>query len=148
MTQQQDCRMCQDPIIQQKGFEHPRKVAELEVSTAVLRPTHQYFRGYTILVLRQHAQELWQLDQETRQRFMEEANQVAHALDKTFKPLKMNYSLLGNTDPVMDHLHWHLTPRRLTDPNPKNHIAAAPFPEVSLSDEEFRQMADEIRSNL
>ena len=148
MTQQQGCWMCKDPIIQQKGYEHPRKVAELEVSTAVLRPTYQYFRGYTILVLRQHAQELWQLDQETRQKFMEEASQVAHALDKTFKPLKMNYSLLGNTDPVMDHLHWHLTPRHLTDPNPKNHIAAAPFPEVSLSDEEFRQMADEIRSNL
>ena len=97
MTQQQDCCMCQDPIIQQKGFEHPRKVAELEVSTAVLRLTHQYFRGYTILVLRQHAQELWQLDQETRQMFMEDANQMALALDKTFKPLKMNYSLLNQS---------------------------------------------------
>ena len=148
MTQQQDCCMWQDPIIQQKGFEHPRKVAELEVSTAVLRLTHQYFRGYTILVLRQHAQELWQLDQETRQLFMEDANQMALALDKTFKPLKMNYSLLGNNDPIMDHLHWHLTPRRLTDPAPKRHISAAPFPEVSLSEEEFKQMADEIRRNL
>jgi diadenosine tetraphosphate (Ap4A) HIT family hydrolase len=148
MTQQQDCCMWQDPIIQQKGFEHPRKVAELEVSTAVLRLTHQYFRGYTILVLRQHAQELWQLDQETRQMFMEDANQMALALDKTFKPLKMNYSLLGNNDPIMDHLHWHLTPRRLTDPAPKRHISAAPFPEVSLSEEEFKQMADEIRRNL
>ena len=97
MTQQQDCCMCQDPIIQQKGFKHPRKVAELEVSTAVLRLTHQYFRGYTILVLRQHAQELWQLDQETRQMFMEDANQMALALDKTFKPLKMNYSLLNQS---------------------------------------------------
>lgn len=148
MTQQQDCCMWQDPIIQQKGFEHPRKVAELEVSTAVLRLTHQYFRGYTILVLRQHAQELWQLDQETRQMFMEDANQMALALDKTFKPLKMNYSLLGNNDPIMDHLHWHLTPRRLTDPAPKRHISAAPFPEVSLSEEEFKQMGDEIRRNL
>ena len=148
MTQQQDCCMWQDPIIQQKGFEHPRKVAELEVSTAVLRLTHQYFRGYTILVLRQHAQELWQLDQETRQMFMEDANQMALALDKTFKPLKMNYSLLGNNDPIMDHLHWHLTPRRLTDLAPKRHISAAPFPEVSLSEEEFKQMADEIRRNL
>ena len=148
MTQQQDCRMCQDPIIQQKGYEHPRKVAELEVSTVVLRPTYQYFRGYTILVLRHHAQELWQLDQETRQKFMEEASQVALALDKTFKPLKMNYSLLGNTDPVMDHLHWHLTPRRLTDPNPKRPVWEVPFPEVTLSDEEFKQLADEIRRNL
>ena len=113
MTQQPDCHMCQNPIIQQRGFEHPRKVADLEVSTAVLRPTYQYFRGYTILFLRQHAIELWDLDPNTRQKFMEDANQVALALSKTFEPLKMNYSLLGNTNPTMDHLHWHLTPRRL-----------------------------------
>lgn len=148
MTQQQGCRMCQEPIIQQKGSEYPRKIAELEVSTAVLRPTHQHFRGYTILFLRQHAAELWELDQETRRKFMEEASQVALALAKTFKPLKMNYCLLGNTDPVMDHLHWHLIPRRITDPEPKHSIWAVPFPEVSLSDEEFRQIADEIRLNL
>ncbi|MCH7621834.1 MAG: HIT family protein, partial [Chloroflexi bacterium] len=95
-----------------------------------------------------HAIELWDLDPNTRQKFMEEANQVALALAKTFKPLKMNYCLLGNTNPTMDHLHWHLTPRRLTDPDPKHHHSAVPFPEVSLSDEEFRQLADEIRSNL
>jgi diadenosine tetraphosphate (Ap4A) HIT family hydrolase len=48
----------------------------------------------------------------------------------------------------MSHLHWHLIPRRLTDPNPKRPIWAAPFPEVSLSNEEFTQIADEIRRNL
>ncbi len=140
--------MCQDPIIQQRDFEHPRKVAELEVSTAVLRSTYQHFRGYTILFLRQHATELWELDQDTRQKFIEEANQVAQALAKTFKPLKMNYCLLGNTDPIMDHLHWHLIPRRLTDPDPKRPIWEVPFPENTLSNEEFIQIADEIRRNL
>ena len=150
MTVKLDCRMCQDPLIQEKGLQHPRKVADLEVSTAVLRENLQYYRGYTILVLRQHAVELWDLDPETRQKFMEEANQVAHALAKTFKPLKLNYSLLGNTDPINDHLHWHLTPRRLTDPNPKRPVwdGNFPAPDVHLSDEEFRKMADEIRANL
>ncbi len=148
MTQQPDCRMCQDPLIQLRGFQNPRKVADLEVSTAVLRPTYQHFRGYTIVFLRQHATELWELDQGTRQNFMEEASQVALALAKTFKPLKMNYCLLGNTDPVMDHFHWHLIPRRTTDPNPKRPVWGGDFPEVSLSDEEFRQIADEIRGNL
>ena len=148
MTQRQDCTMCQNPIIQQRGLEHPRKIADLEVSTAVLRPTYQYFRGYTILFLRQHAIELWDLDAITRQKFMEEANQVALALAKTFKPLKMNYCLLGNTNPTMDHLHWHLTPRRLTDANPKRPIWDGSIPDVQLSDEEFRQMASDIRRNL
>ena len=140
--------MCQSPIIQQRGFEHPRKVADLEVSTAVLRSDYQYYRGYTILFLRQHATELWDLDPNTRQKFMEEANQVALALAKTFKPLKMNYCLLGNTNPTMDHLHWHLTPRRLTDPNPKRPVWGDSFPEIELSDQEFLQMAADIRRNL
>ena len=77
---------------------------------------------------------------------MEDANQVALALAKTFEPLKMNYSLLGNTNPTTDHLHWHLTPRRLTDPDPKRPVWVNSFPEVQLSDEEFRQMAGDIRS--
>ena len=148
MTTQQDCRMCQDPLIQQWGLDHPRRVAHLEVSTAFLRPTYQYFRGYTIVTLRQHATELFHLDPDTRKQFMEEANQVAQALDKTFKPLKMNYCLLGNTNPATDHLHWHLIPRRLTDPNPKRPIWEDAFPEVNLNDEEFHQMVDEIRRNL
>ena len=73
---------------------------------------------------------------------------MALALAKTFKPLKMNYFLLGNTDPIMDHLHWHIIPRRITDPSPKRPIWEVDFPEVSLSDEEFRRIADEIRGNL
>ena len=123
-------------------------MAELEVSTLILRPIYQHFQGYTILALRQHAIELWDLDPEIRQKFMEEANQVSLALAKTFNPLKMNYCLLGNTDPIMDHLHWHLIPRRVTDPNPKRPVWEVPFPEVGLGDDEFKQMADEIRGNL
>jgi diadenosine tetraphosphate (Ap4A) HIT family hydrolase len=133
-----------------KGLEHPRKIADLEVSTAVLRENSQYYRGYTILFLRHHAVELWDLDPETRQKFMGEANQVAQALAKTFKPLKMNYALLGNTNPTTDYLHWHLRPRRLTDPNPKRPIwdENFPAPEIQLGDEEFRQLANDIRANL
>ncbi len=141
----QDCPFCQDPAIQQSGFDHPRKVAELEVSTAVLRETYQYFRGYVVLALRQHATELYDLTPETRQKFMEDANQIAKALDKTFQPLKMNYCIMGNT---VAHLHWHLIPRRATDPNPRRPHWEDPFPEVHLSEEEFRQMAEEIRRNL
>ena len=145
MTQQQDCHYCQDPVIQQKGVDHPRKIAELEVSTAVLNERDRFYRGATTLALRQHATELYHLDSHTRQRFMEEASQVAQALDKTFNPLKMNYAILGNGSP---HLHWFLTPRRLTDPDPKRPIWVTPTPEVQISDDEYRQMAEEIRRNL
>ena len=115
------------------------------MSTAVLDGNHQYFRGYSVLVLRGHATELYDLDPETRRKFVEDANRLASALARTFKPLKMNYCLLGNTT---EHLHWHLIPRRQTDPDPKRPIWEQHFPKVDLSDDDFQQMADEIRGNL
>ena len=120
-------------------------MAELEVSTAILGDTTQYFRGFVVVVLRQHATELYQLDPTTRQKFMEDANQISAALDKTFQPLKINYCILGNN---VAHLHWHIIPRRETDPNPGHPIWQDPFPFVRLSDEEFRQIADDLRRNL
>lgn len=38
---------------------------------------------------------------------------------KAFKPDKLNYELLGNGDA---HMHWHLFPRRLTEPNPRHPV--------------------------
>ena len=136
--------MCELPVFQRGGHDH-RRIADLEVSTAVLASREQFYRGYTLLVLNHHATELFDLDQATRQKFVEDANVLAWALNKTFQPLKMNYCLLGNTLP---HLHWHLVPRRETDPDPKWPVWKFPFPDVQLSDDQFQQMADEIRANL
>ena len=137
--------MCTHPAFLPSDLQDPRKIGVLDVSTALLESRGQYYRGYTLLVLNQHATELYHLDKDTRQRFVEDANRMALALDKTFKPLKMNYCVLGNT---LAHLHWHLIPRRESDPDPKRPIWESPFPEVHLSDDEFRQLADEIRTNL
>jgi len=51
-------------------------------------------------------------------------SQVAKAVYKAFKPDKLNYELLGNTDA---HLHWHLFPRRHTDPEPHRTIWTIPI---------------------
>ena len=37
---------------------------------------------------------------------------LARAIEETFRPLKLNYELLGNQVP---HLHWHLFPRSADD---------------------------------
>ncbi len=117
----------------------------MDVSTAVLSAHDQYFRGYSILVLQEHATELFDLDAETRARFVEDANRLALALKQTFNPLKMNYCLLGNT---VAHLHWHLIPRYASDPDPKTPIWQNPFPQVEVTEEELQKIADEIRGNL
>ncbi len=46
-------------------------------------------------------------------------SQVAEAVYRAFKPKKLNYELLGNTD---THIHWHIFPRHEDDPLPDRAI--------------------------
>jgi diadenosine tetraphosphate (Ap4A) HIT family hydrolase len=85
-------------------------------STVAYLHDDQFFAGWTILVLKRHATELWQLTSVERATLMEEVTRVAHALRQAFGAAKLNYELLGNQ---IGHIHWHLIPRRVDDPAPK-----------------------------
>jgi diadenosine tetraphosphate (Ap4A) HIT family hydrolase len=72
----------------------------------------QIFTGYCVLLSRSHATELSQLGP-TRTAFLDEMSLLARAVEECFRPHKLNYELLGNLVP---HLHWHIFPRYLDDP--------------------------------
>lgn len=92
-----------------KNGTNPYFVKELETGYVVIGD-NQHFYGYTLFLYKNHAYtELFQLDWEERNKFMQEMSIVAEATSKTFGPVKMNYELLGMGDA---HLHWHLYPRR------------------------------------
>jgi diadenosine tetraphosphate (Ap4A) HIT family hydrolase len=82
-------------------------------SVALLGPW-QYHEGYCVLVSRHHAVELSGLDDGVRRAYLDEMCLLARGIEQTFRPHKMNYELLGNQVP---HLHWHLFPRSLHDPD-------------------------------
>jgi diadenosine tetraphosphate (Ap4A) HIT family hydrolase len=82
-------------------------------SVALLGPL-QYYRGYCILVSRTHAAELHQLEPDLRRAYLDEMCLLARAISDCFQPHKLNYELLGNQVP---HLHWHIFPRYLDDPD-------------------------------
>src|SRR5438128_11791385 len=82
-------------------------------SVAFLGPW-QYYHGYCILVSRLHATELSRLHPKDRMGFLDEMCRLAEVLEACFSPRKMNYELLGNQVP---HLHWHLFPRSVDDPD-------------------------------
>ena len=90
------------------------KIAELGTSVLYLGGD-QFFPGWSVLVLKRHATELWQLAPAERSTLMDEVTRVAQALAAAFDAVKMNYELLGNQVP---HIHWHLIPRRADDPAP------------------------------
>jgi diadenosine tetraphosphate (Ap4A) HIT family hydrolase len=89
-------------------------IADLESSRVFLHQD-QFFPGYVLLVLRRHATELYELSAGERRTLIEDVSRVAEALSRVFRPVKMNYELLGNQVP---HVHWHLVPRLATDPEP------------------------------
>ena len=83
------------------------QIADLGLTTAYLHDD-QFFPGWTVLVLKRHATELFDLTQDERSQLMEDVSAAALALDMAFDPVKVNYELLGNH---LSHIHWHVIPR-------------------------------------
>lgn len=102
------CRKLNDASILPEGevvWEFPHGIAFLG--------EWQYYAGYCVLVSRVCAQELSRLQDDQRRAFLDEMCLLARAIEISHRPHKMNHELLGNQVP---HLHWHLFPRSLNDP--------------------------------
>jgi diadenosine tetraphosphate (Ap4A) HIT family hydrolase len=121
-----------------------RWVADFELTRAFLNED-QFFPGYTLLILRRHATELYHLDREERARLIEEVSRLAQALDTVFRPVKMNYELLGNQVP---HIHWHLVPRLADDPLPRWPVWRLEHEPRQLSADAYRERARAIREAI
>jgi diadenosine tetraphosphate (Ap4A) HIT family hydrolase len=90
------------------------RIAELRATTAYLHDD-QFFTGWTVLVLKRHASELFELAPAERALMMDDVCRVAAGLHALYTPRKINYECLGNQVP---HVHWHIVPRLAGDPAP------------------------------
>jgi len=108
-----ECLLCQRIQLIKEGL-NPYFIAELETGY-VVAGDHQFFKGYTLFLCKQHVPELHQLPTDFKVKFLVEMSLVAEAVYEGFQPKTMNYEALGNS---ISHLHWHLFPRHATDPNP------------------------------
>ena len=140
-----ECYFCKN-LKPERRRKDPFWIADLSVSTAFLSH-NQICRGYTILVYNKgHATELFQLDTGDLQAYAEDLVVIAKAISDVFHPHKMNYELLGNMVP---HLHWHIIPRRATDPVDLHWpIWGKDYAEVKLSDKEYLEVIERIRKRL
>lgn len=105
----------------------------------------QFFPGWTLLVLKRHATELFELERDERAALMEAVTAVARALATEYEAVKMNYELLGN---VLPHIHWHLVPRRADDPIPRQPVWTLPHEPLALAPGERRARIEAIRAGL
>jgi diadenosine tetraphosphate (Ap4A) HIT family hydrolase len=104
------CPLCEREALLRAGS-YPYLVKELE-HTWWLLGEHQYYAGYSVLLLKGHEREISDLSPERAEGVFRELRQVESAVRRTFRPHKMNLCSLGN---VVDHVHWHLFPRYAED---------------------------------
>lgn len=105
------CPLCNRVELTKIG-NYPYLIHEFKHSYLMLGE-HQFFQGYSVLVLKDHYREMTDIPEGVRSEFFHEMMKASKAIESAFKPKKMNMCSLGN---VVDHVHWHFFPRYADDP--------------------------------
>lgn len=109
-----DCPLCAEVASDEPANDHGFAVADLTVSRLRLA-ANQWTPGYAILICAIHAREPYELGANERAAFFDDLMRAGQAIDAVYRPIKMNFQMLGNAVP---HLHCHLVPRYYGDPAP------------------------------
>lgn len=120
-----------------KGEVPAYKVAENSQFLAFLdiRPNA---KGHVLCIPKKEVDKIWDLEEEVYQELMRFARSVAIALEKTVPCKRVGMAVVGLEVP---HTHVHLIPlNRMGDMDFSNN--------VKMSEDEFKQMAAAINSNL
>jgi diadenosine tetraphosphate (Ap4A) HIT family hydrolase len=130
------CKACQGSWPKTDYF-----IADLGLSKAYLHDD-QFFPGWTVVLFKRHATELFHLAPTERIQLMEEVNLVAKTLAQVFDAKKVNYELLGNQLP---HIHWHVIPRLASDPSPLEPVWRVQHEPLLLSSPDLQSMIQRLQ---
>lgn len=140
MSQQNTCFYCEkDQRLENLMVE----VGQLETSTVYLFK-EQSHKGRCVVAYNQHVNELFELGDEELALFMKDVKKVALAIQKTFSPNKINYGAYSDKLP---HLHFHIVPKYEDGLSWGSTFEMNPG-KVLLSDEEYAEIVQAIKSNL
>lgn len=106
--------MCAEGAGEVNGLGDLRILASAVCDAYLRRP--EIVPGYAVVVWRgRHVSELTELTDDEAAEFDRSVRTVARALERHYRPAKLNFLTLGNEVP---HLHVHIVPRYVTDPDP------------------------------
>jgi diadenosine tetraphosphate (Ap4A) HIT family hydrolase len=141
----------EDRIGSAENGTNPAVLCRMKSGYAVIGDT-QFLKGYCVLMAAPRVASLDDLPMNRRTEFLTDMAIVGEAVRDVFSPVRMNYSVLGNSDPF---LHAHIFPRhayedpaRLKKPvwlyPPENWSADEYWFENVLSGDELRVLAERI----
>jgi diadenosine tetraphosphate (Ap4A) HIT family hydrolase len=103
------CPMCDDGHLPTN--EHGDLIAELPGSYARLH-RNQTHAGYSVVIAKRHASELFDLSGEELALFWNEVAAVARSISMVLDPVKLDYLVMGHLCP---HVHCHVYPQYEND---------------------------------
>jgi diadenosine tetraphosphate (Ap4A) HIT family hydrolase len=129
-----------------KNGTNPYFIKEFEHSIFVIGD-HQFYKGYSLILLKDHHEELHLLDKTIQNELFAEVMAAGQAVVDAFNPKKMNYSCYGNE---VRHVHWHIFPRYEDDPYPEKppFRAADQFSTAKIVEAEQNQRISSLRLAL
>jgi diadenosine tetraphosphate (Ap4A) HIT family hydrolase len=134
------CLMCADAHADENPFSF--KIADLPASIARLS-RNQFMPGWTVVILRRHACELFELDPTDLTSLFSDVAAIARALQQVYAPVKINYAVFGNLTP---HIHCHVVPRfEHEDPSKPLNMGEQ---EVFLTAAEYADRLEALRTAL
>lgn len=139
------CLIC-DRIDEWKQGKNPYFIHEFEHSILVVGD-HQFYRGYCLVLLKDHIRELHELPNHVQQGLFAEVMTAGQAVHDAFEPWKLNYSCYGNQ---VEHVHWHIFPRYTTDPDHRRHpwLHCDDFKDHQIDRDAAARLAASVRTHL
>ena len=119
-------------------------VADLDRSRVFLL-RDQTHPGRCVVLLKQHARELFELAEPDLRIFMREVAQVAAAVARVSRCDKVNYAIYGD---LADHLHVHVVPKTRGGPAWGQPFVLNPDVPVALAPPQYQGMLQKLQQAL
>lgn len=120
------------------------EIAKLRVSTVYLF-REQTYRGRCVVALNEHYTEFFLLSQDMQDEYMRDVARVAHAVQQAFSADKINYGAFGDK---MPHVHFHIVPKYIDGPQWGGMFEMNPTANKQLTDAEYDNIIEQIKSHL
>ena len=119
------------------------KICDLKACELYLN-REQSYPGRVILVLKRHAEELFELAPEERADFIDDVCLTGKAMTELYKPDRINYGMFGDN---VKHIHVHIVPKKKEGLDWNGVFQMNPR-KTYLNEAEYEQIVDAYRKKI